>query len=138
MAVQGPFAVEFEKVFPAGAAVVGEVVPVNDFDQSTAQRKVQQRDKESGAPLWAVDILDFDPEAREKTVRVKIASAVSPELPPVSDALPLRPVVLEGLTVTPYLKEQGSFSRVAYSLRATGMSAPGRAGRRGSSGEAAA
>jgi hypothetical protein len=42
---------------------------------------------------------------------------------------PVRPVVLEGLTVTPYLKDVGNGrQRIGYSLRATGMAAP-RAGR---------
>ena len=42
---------------------------------------------------------------------------VPPE--PVAGA-PVRPVVLEGLTVTPWIKE-GNFAKIAYSLRAMGM-----------------
>jgi len=39
--------------------------------------------------------------------------------------VPVRPVVLEGLTVTPYIAE-GSRPKIAYSLRCTGLAAPGR------------
>lgn len=47
-------------------------------------------------------------------------------VPPESVAqVPVRPVVLEGLTVTPYIKE-GQRPRIAYSLRCTALVAPGR------------
>ena len=39
--------------------------------------------------------------------------------------MPVRPVVLEGLTVTPYIKD-GNRPRIAYSLRCSGLAAPGR------------
>ena len=38
---------------------------------------------------------------------------------------PIRPVVLEGLTVTPYIAD-GPRPKIAYSLRCTGLVAPGR------------
>ena len=53
----------------------------------------------------AVEVLDFDPKAREKTFRVKIAAAVQPVPPDALPGAPVRPVVLEGLTVTPYIKD---------------------------------
>lgn len=129
MAVQGPFKVEFDDVFPHGAGVVGGVSMQSDFDKSTRENKVQSLDRDSGLPVWVVDVMDFDPEARERTLRVKIASAVQP-VPPeaTAEGIPVRPVRLEGLMVTPYIKESGNFSKVAYSLRATAMVKP-RAGR---------
>ena len=125
MAVQGPFKVAFDDVFPHGAGVVGAVSMQADFDKSTKENRVQSLDKDSGLPVWVVDVMDFDPEARDRTLRVKISAPVQP-VPPegVSEGIPVRPVVLEGLMVTPYIKEAGSFSKVAYSLRATGMTAP--------------
>ena len=42
---------------------------------------MQARDKDTGLPLWQVEVLDFDPQAREKTFKVKIAAAVQP-VPP--------------------------------------------------------
>ena len=112
MAIQGPFKVGCADVFPHGVGIVGAVTPLVDFDRSTKENKVQQLDKESHIPVWTVDVMDFDPEARERTFKVKIVA-------------PVRPVLLEGLTVTPYLKETGNGrARVAYSLRASGLAAP--------------
>lgn len=91
----------------------------------TRENRVQQRDRDTGEPVWVVDVMDFDPEARERTFKVKITAPVQPVPPDAIEGLPVRPVVLEGLMVTPYLKEVGNGrSRIAYSLRATGMSAP--------------
>jgi hypothetical protein len=137
MAVQGPFKVEFGELFPHGLGVVGAVGPVVDFDASTKDRKVQARDKDTGLPVWSVDVMDFDPDARERTFKVKFAAAVQPVPPDAMDGLPVRPVVLEGVTVTPYLKDVGNGrSRIAYSLRASGMHAPGKAAQSRSSGGA--
>ena len=73
--------------------------------------------------------MDFDPEARERVVKIKIASAVQPVPPAAMENTPLRPVYLEGLTVTPYIKETGNGrARVAYSLRAAGLVEPRRNG----------
>jgi len=131
MAISGPFKVEFGDMFPFGAAVVGEVQAQADFDASTKDRPVQARDKESGLPVWVVDIMDFDPEARERQFRVKIAAPVQPVPPSVIEGAPVRPVVLEGLSVQPYLRDVGNGrQRIAYSLRASGMVAPGRAANR--------
>lgn len=68
--------------------------------------------------------MDFDPEARERTLKVKFASKVQPVPPEAMPGAPIRPVFLEGLTVTPYMKQIGDRAKVAYSLRATGMTAP--------------
>jgi hypothetical protein len=112
-------------VFPHGLGVVGEVTPLADFNASTKDNRVQATDKDTGLPMWSVDVLDFDPQAREKTYRVKVASPVQPVPPDAVGGVPVRPVVLEGLTVTPYIAE-GSRPRIAYSLRCTGLAAPGR------------
>ena len=75
--------------------------------------------------MWTVDVMDFDPEARERTFKVKITADVQPVPPDAVAGLPVRPVVLEGLLIMPYLKEVGNGrSRVAYSLRAAGLAAP--------------
>jgi len=127
--ISGPFKVEFGDMFPFGAAVVGEVQAQADFDASTRERPVQAREKDTGLPVWVVDIMDFDPEARERQFKVKIAAPVQPVPPSAIEGVPVRPVVLEGLTVTPYIKD-GNRPKIAYSLRATGMAAPGRAAAR--------
>jgi hypothetical protein len=132
MAINGRFKVNHGDVFPHGAFVVGDVEAVRDFERSTRERPVQATDKETGQLVWSVSVLDPDPEARKdaKTVTVKISAPVQP-VPPgeLAAGLPFRPVEFDGLTVTPYLNENGGRPRVAYSFRATGMRPPAGAGK---------
>jgi hypothetical protein len=143
MAINGRFKVSMGDVFPHGAYVVSEVEPVRDFEKSTRERPVQATDKESGQLVWSVSVLDADPDARKdaKTVTVKLSAPVQPIPPEAMAGLPFRPVEFDGLTVTPYVNENGGRARVAYSLRATAMRAPqigsGKPAPRANSGEAA-
>ena len=132
MAVQQRVRVAFEDVFPAGAFVVGEVDPVEDYDQVQAAKAagrepgdVQLRDKVSDKRVWQVRVVDADPDARKGQTEqvVKIAADVQPVPPPVVDGLPFRPVVFEDLTMTAYIDERGYRPRIAWSLRASGMRA---------------
>src|SRR5918998_1758076 len=123
MAISGALRVDCAEAFPHGLGIVGDVKSLDDFDASSRDNRVQARDKDSGLPLWSVEVLDFDPQAREKTFRVKIAAAVQPVPPDAISGAPVRPVVLEGLTVTPYIKD-GNRPRIAYSLRCTALAAP--------------
>jgi hypothetical protein len=118
MAVQGPIPVEFGQVFPRGVFAAGAFEPVRDFEASKAGRFVQSKDKQSGLPVWVIDVIDADPAARDKTVRVKVAAADQPMLPAAPAGLPFVPVEFTGLTVTPYVSQAG---RLAYSLRAAGI-----------------
>lgn len=118
MAIRGPIPVRVEDVFPAGAFAM-KVEPAADFEASKGGNRVQARDKNTGFPLWTVAVTDPDPEARDSSVKVKIAAQVQPVLPDPVPGLPFRPVEFEGLTVTPYVN--GSSGRLAYSLRATGL-----------------
>jgi hypothetical protein len=105
MAVQLPIPVRFEDVFPAGAYVLA-VEPINDFEKVTAKAAdPQQRDKESGERLWAVRVLDADPEARkgQAEVVVKIAAPQQPVPPDVMPGTPFRPAEFDGLLLMPYL-----------------------------------
>jgi hypothetical protein len=136
MAVQGPIAVEFGQVFPHGAFASGGFEPVRDYDASKAGgRFVQSKDKQTGLPLWVLDVIDGDTTARDKTVRVKIAATDQPELPPAgTTGMPFVPVEFTGLAITPYVNQAG---RLAYALKATGVRVAGRAGR-GSTGQGTA
>jgi hypothetical protein len=125
MAIAGGIKVDCGDVFPHGLGTITEVTPLADFNASTKDNRVQARDKETNLPMWQVEVLDFDEHAREKTYRVKIAAAVQPVPPEAVAGLPIRPVVLEGLTITPYIVE-GNRPKIAYSLRCTGLVAPGR------------
>jgi hypothetical protein len=128
MAVQGPIPVEFAHVFPRGAYAAGGIEPVRDFEASKGGRFVQGKDKETGAPLWVVEVIDADPAARWKTARVKIAAADQPVLPPAPAGTPFVPVEFTGMAVIPYVNQAG---RLAYSIKATGIRSPGRPGRGG-------
>ena len=136
MALQGPFQVEFGQVFPHGAGLVGDVSAVSEFtaDADRQGNRPQSRDKNSGMLVWQVDLVDFDPEAREKTHKVKVLAAVQPVPPEAIPGTTVRPVVLEGLAVMPYVKHVPrpngkpgeTIAKQAYSLRASGLGAPKR------------
>jgi hypothetical protein len=118
MALQGPIPVQFSQVFPHGAYAAGVIEPVRDFDASKDGRFVQAKDRDSGLPVWQVDVIDADPAARTKTARVKIASSDQPTLPPPGPGMPFIPVELTGLSVIPYVNPAG---RLAYSPKAAGI-----------------
>ena len=82
MAFQGAIPVEFGAVFPDGAYAAGNFEMVRDFDRSSGDRVVQQIDKATGLPLWVVEVIDAQEDARQRTVKVKIAAQVQPVLPP--------------------------------------------------------
>ena len=103
MALQGPIPVEFAAVFPRGVFAAGGFEPVRDFDASSGGRFVQAKDKASGLPVWAVEVIDADPAARDKTGKGKVAANDSPALPAASPGMPFVPVEFTGLTVTPYV-----------------------------------
>src|SRR6516225_8189552 len=134
MALQGPIPVEFGTVFPDGAYAAGKFEMVRDFDRSQGDRVVQQTDKVSGLPLWVVEVIDADPEARQRTVKVKVAAQYQPVLPDAPAGSPFIPVEFEGMTATPWVdasrchaKDTGKCgARMAYSLKATGVRAPAR------------
>jgi hypothetical protein len=124
MALNGRIKITHGDVFAHGAYVVGDVEAVRDFEKSSPGKAVQAVDKESGLLVWAVSVLDADPEARKdmKTVTVKISAPHQPVPPEAMAGVPFRPVEFDGLTVTPYLDDKRN--RIAYSFRATGMRAP--------------
>jgi hypothetical protein len=134
MAFQSQIPIEFGMVFPHGAYAAGGIEMVRDFDRSSGDRVVQQADKHSGLPLWVVEVIDADPDARQRTVKVKIAAQVQPVLPSPAPGSPFTAVEFDGITATPYVdtsrchaKDTGKCgARQAYSLKATGVRAPSR------------
>ena len=139
MAVARKLKLGHDEVFPHGAYIVSEVTPVVDYDRSTRETKVQQVDVDTGLPMWSIDVIDADPEAKKKdrTVSVKMLAKVQP-VPPASDGTsPFTSVVFENLTATLWVDsskcrppEEGRSHRcgaqAAWSMRADGMSAPGK------------
>jgi hypothetical protein len=129
MAIKGAIPMASEDAFSYGCFVVGGVEPMRDFDRSTRDQAVQAVDRDTGVLVWTVDVIDADPNARERTVRVKLLAPVQPVPPEAAPGVPFRPVEFEGLTATPYVATTASGrGRLAWSFRATGMRAPARAG----------
>jgi hypothetical protein len=128
------------QVFSFGAFLVSEVTPMIDFDKSSGENRVQARDRDTGLPMWQVEALDGDPAApkRSRTVTVKFAAATQPTAPTNSSGTPFTPVVFEDLTALPYIERSGDFSRIAWSFRASGMTAPGKTSAASNSGRASA
>jgi hypothetical protein len=125
MAINGPIRMTHGDVFPHGCFVVGEVAPQRDFDKSTREQAVQAVDRDTGELVWVVDVIDADPDAREKTLRVKLTAPVQPVPPETAPGVPFRPVEFDGLSATPYVATTASGrGRLAWSLRATAMRAP--------------
>jgi len=124
MALQGPIPVESGQVFPRGAFAAGGFEPVRDYDASQNGRFVQARDKGTGLPVWVVDVIDADPAARDKSVKVKLPAADQPVLPTAAAGavLPFVPLEFTGLAVTPYVSQAG---RLAYSIKASGVRVAG-------------
>jgi hypothetical protein len=132
MALQGPIPVDFAQVFPHGVFAAGPFGPVRDFEASKGDRFVQSKDKATGLPLWVAEVIDGDPSARQKSLRVKVASTEQPVLPAPHPGMPFIPVEFAGLMVTPYVNQAG---RLAYSLKAAEVRPvrrPGRAPAEGS------
>lgn len=130
--------VPFEYMFPAGALCLG-VEPATDFEKRGTGDD-QLRDKETGERVWLVKVLDLDEAAGKfggtKEVKVKVVAPVQP-VPPAS-AYPGYPPAVEfsNITLTPYVDSQrckGAAakcrSRLAWSVRATEMTAPQSAGK---------
>jgi hypothetical protein len=105
-------------VFPEGA-MLHSVEPQIDFDiKKSGVGDPQAIDKETGLRLWTVRVVDLDPEAGKfgsAEVKVKIASAHSPEVPPAQ--IPGYPakVGFEGVRLVPYVNGK---NRLAWSVRA--------------------
>lgn len=129
-----------EQVFALGAFLVSDVTPMIDFDKSSGENRVQARDRDTGLPMWQVEALDGDPAApkRSRTVTIKFAAATQPAPPTNTSGTPFTPVVFEGLMALPYVERSGDFSRIAWSFRSSGMTAPGKPSAASSAGRASA
>jgi hypothetical protein len=144
MAIQGGLPVSHHAIFPNGAFVVGAVTALEDFEAAKAAKEagiemdVQLRDKDTDLRLWQVRVIDADERTTRKgqtEVVVKIAAEVQPVPPEALPGLPFRPVEFAGLVAIAYIDENKARPRLAWSLRASGMYAPGKAPRAGQPGQ---
>jgi hypothetical protein len=117
--------VSHQQVFPHRAFLVSDVTAVTDYERSTKDSRVQAHDRETGVPLWQVEVLDGDPAAskRSRTVTVKFAAKTQPECPSNTSGMPFTPVIFEHLCVLAYVDRSGESGRIAWSFRASGMTA---------------
>jgi hypothetical protein len=134
--------VPWEYVAPHGVLCLG-VEPARDFSKR-GQGDDQERDKETGERVWLVKGLDLDPEAGKfgasKELKIRVIAPVQPVPPPAT--VPGYPPMVEftGVTISPWADrqpckppEQGKphkcRARLAWSIRATGMTEPKSAGK---------
>ena len=130
MTLQGGhrFPVSMSDVFPHGVYAMS-VEQAQDYDEKSGRRS-PAKDKVTGELVWTVTVIDRDPEAREKQVKVKVTGPVQPVLPgEIAPGTGLHAVDFDALTVTAYVSEGrgGGRSRLAYSFRASGVYAQGKA-----------
>ena len=132
MALQGGqrFAVSMADVFPHGVYALS-VEQAQDYDEKSGRRS-PAKDKQTGELVWTVTCIDRDESARprERQATVKVSAPVQPVLPgEIAPGTGLHAVDFDGLTVTAYVSEGrgGGRARLAYSLRASGVYAQGKA-----------
>src|SRR3954464_11455186 len=122
------FAVAMGDVFPDGCYAMS-VEQAQDYDEKSG-RRTPSKEKQTGELVWTVTVIDRDPLAREKQVKVKVTAPYQPVLPgEIAPGTGLHAVDFTGLTITPYVNEgrAGGRARMAYSLRATGLHPQGKA-----------
>jgi hypothetical protein len=129
MAIQRRIPMQHRDVFPHGAYLVDEFDALQDYNAQPRPdgSRPQSVDPESGLPVWTVSAIDADPEAgkRDKSVTVKVAAKVQPVPPENKSGTPFTLVEFSGLTATAWIDDSGPRPRLAWSLRATGIHAPG-------------
>jgi hypothetical protein len=121
---------DFDEWFPQGLYLVGEIQPVTEYqsqEDRARNRPVRPRiDEVTGLPLYRGTFADPAAEKdREKSVTVEFACAHQPVPPAAVAGLPFRPVVLEGMTVAPRAEVSGQAKWITWTIRASGMTAPG-------------
>jgi hypothetical protein len=123
---------EFDEWFPQGLFLVGEITAVMEYqsqEDRARNRPLRPRiDEVSGLPLYRGTFADPAAEKdRDKSFPVEFACAHQPVPPEAVAGLPFRPVVLEGMTVAPRAETSGQAKWITWTIRATGMRAPGAA-----------
>jgi hypothetical protein len=121
---------EFDEWFPQGLFLMGEITVMMEYQSQqhrARNRPVRPRiDEGSGVPLYRGTFADPAAEKqREKSLQVEFACPHPPVPPAAIAGLPFRPVVLEGMTVAPRAETSGQAKWITWTIRATGMTAPG-------------
>lgn len=127
--------ISHDEMFPEGALVMG-VQPMLQFqsaeDKARGVAAQAEMDKVSGLPMFAITVIDQGAERKtDAVITVKIAATHQPVPPEAIPGTNLRPVIFDGLTLTPWIDDKACRSnpgerdkcraRMACSLRATSM-----------------
>ena len=73
-------------------------------------------------------MIDAQENARQRTVKVKIAAQVQPVLPPPAPGQPFTPVEFDGMTATPYVDAPAARATAAQVRRPPGVLVQGHRG----------
>lgn len=118
------FDVAFEVAFPRGLVLNGEVEPDNEYQENRNAAPRQRVDEQTGLRRWKAVFSDpAHVKESEASVKVTFLSEVQP-VPTTEEFLPgcgMRPVVLEGLQVTPTVTGQDRFKKLGWQYFATGF-----------------
>jgi hypothetical protein len=122
------FTIEFDRAFPQGLVLIGDVTPDNEYqtrEDKAAGRPVRQKlDQVTGQRQWKATVTDPDePTAKRASFEITFIAEVQP-VPTSTEVLPgMRPIVLGGLTAEPRVAGNGEFKYQSYLYRATGFTA---------------
>lgn len=122
------FGIEFDKSFPQGLVLIGDVAPDNEYqtrEDKAAGRPVRQKiDDVTGKRQWKATVTDPDePNAKRASFEITFIADFQP-VPTTTEVLPgMRPIELDGLTAEPRVAGNGEFKYQAYLYRATGFTA---------------
>lgn len=129
MAIPRRIPMNHRDVFPHGAYIVDSFEPLADFNANPRPdgSRPQAIDQETNLPLWTVSVFDADPDAgkKDKAVSVKVAAKVQPVPPENKSGTPFTQVEFTGIIAVPWIDDSGIRARLAWSLRALGVQAPG-------------
>lgn len=118
------FDVEFDEAFPKGLVLNGEVEPDYEFQPDRNAPKRIKVDERTGMRQFKA-ICSDPAHVKESEASVKVVFLAEYQPVPNTDEFVkgcgMRPVVLEGLQVTPKVTGQGEFKKLGWNYYATGF-----------------
>jgi hypothetical protein len=132
------FNVSFDEWFPQGLYLMGEITQAFEYQSQEDRAKGRPArpivDQATGLHVFRGQCSDPAAEkAREQAFTVEFVAKVQP-VPPAAIApnVPVRAIVLEGMTVRPRAEASGQAKWITYQIRATGMRGVNAGGQTGS------
>jgi hypothetical protein len=132
------FNVSFDEWFPQGLYLMGEITQAFEYQSQEDRAKGRPArpivDQATGFYVYRGQCSDPAAEkAREQAFTIEFVAKVQP-VPPAAIApnVPVRAIVLEGMTVRPRAEASGQAKWITYQIRATGMRGVNAGGQNGS------